>query len=53
MVLLFGVKYAKEIEVCGEPVKNIVDLAIPGTQYATEVSKGKRLSRYVTVKAGL
>ena len=48
MIHLFGVRYANEIRNCGASVAEIVRLsALSHTTYATEVSKGVKLARYV------
>ena len=52
MVLLFGIKYAKELKSCGETMEKIArDASIGRTgrssSYGTEINKGIRLARHV------
>ena len=53
MAILFGIRYAGEIEACGASVADIVQEAgtVPDN-YATEVQKGRVLAEYVTVRDG-
>ncbi|MDE0048198.1 MAG: hypothetical protein OXO52_00310 [Rhodospirillales bacterium] len=52
MVHLFGIRYADEIRHCGASVAEIVRLsALSHTTYATEVSKGVKLARYVSLRS--
>ena len=53
MAILFGIRYAGEIEACGASPADIVQKAgtVPDS-YATEVQKGRRLAEYVTVRPG-
>lgn len=53
MAILFGIRYAEEIEACGASVADIVRKAgtIPDS-YATEVQKGRVLAEYVTPRDG-
>jgi len=48
MIHLFGIKYATEIKVCGEPMKAIAKSAGIKESYGTEIGKGVRLAKYVT-----
>ncbi len=51
MNILFGVQYSKEIKECGRgAVQDIVGWAGVPASLSTEVSKGVKLARYVTVK---
>lgn len=50
MIHLFGIRYADEIERCGASCKDIAIKAGIQESYATEISKGVRLAKYVTVK---
>ncbi|MGR3984536.1 MAG: hypothetical protein OD817_04675 [Gammaproteobacteria bacterium] len=49
MIHLFGVLYADELKGCGAPVTEIAKNSV-GPSYATEISKGIRLARYVELK---
>lgn len=49
---LFGIEYAKEIQEGGYPVMELVELAGIGRGYATEVSKGMKLSSHVKILEG-
>ena len=50
-VHLFGIRYADEIGACGASVAEIVDLsALSHTTLATEVKKGVKLARYVSLR---
>ena len=50
-VHLFGIRYADEISACGASVAEIVRLSeLSRTTLATEVGKGVKLARYVTVR---
>ena len=51
-VLLFGIRYAEDLENCGAPLKKIVELSGIGKGYVSEVSKGVKLARYVEIKEG-
>ena len=48
-VILFGVKYDREIERSGYTVPEIVRLSSVSPSYVSEVYKGRRLARYVAV----
>lgn len=48
MIHLFGIKYADEIKEHG--VREIVERSGLNSSYATEVSKGMKLAKYVTVR---
>lgn len=50
MIHLFGIKYAKEIESLDSSFKEIAIAAGINESYGTEISKGAKLSKYVTVK---
>ncbi len=50
MIHLFGIKYASEIRMLNVPIKRIVELANMPKSYATEVSKGIKLAKYVVIK---
>lgn len=50
MILLFGVKYAKELKECGVSMKEIAEFSEIGSSYQTEISKGIRLSKYDRLK---
>lgn len=50
MIHLFGIRYADEIECCGASCRDIAIKACIKESYATEISKGVRLAKYVTVK---
>ena len=53
MAILFGIRYAGEIEACGASVADIVRRAgMNPKSYGTEVNKGCRLAEYVTVRPG-
>lgn len=50
MIHLFGIKYAKEIiDLCASK-KEIAKAADIKESYGTEISKGVKLSKYVSVK---
>lgn len=49
-VHLFGIKYAKELQECGCPLKEIVQLSGISMGYLSEVSKGVKLAQYVEMK---
>lgn len=49
-VHLFGIKYAKELQECGCPLKEIVQLSGISMGYLSEVSKGVKLAQYVELK---
>jgi 5-methylcytosine-specific restriction protein B len=50
MVHLFGIKYATEINELGAAMKSIAKAAGIRESYGTEISKGVKLAKYVTVK---
>jgi hypothetical protein len=50
MIHLFGIKYSDEIISNGYTAKEIVKAAGMNESYATEISKGIRLGKYVSVK---
>ena len=50
MIHLFGIKYAQNIKELGASKKAIAKAAGLGESYGTEISKGVKLSRYVSVK---
>ena len=47
---LFGIEYANEIRKSNYPVTKIVERAGIGKGYASELSKGMKLSEYVRIK---
>ena len=49
-IRLFGIKYYKEINNCGNSVKEIVRLSGIGDSYQAEVNKGIQLAKYVELK---
>lgn len=50
MIHLFGIKYAVEITSSGESKVAIANAAGIRDSYATEISKGVKLSKFVEVK---
>ena len=51
MIHLFGIKYADLIKQNNYTPKQIVDAAGLNGTYATEVNKGMKMAKYVTIKA--
>ncbi len=51
MIHLFGIKYAKEIESSGEPRKAIALASGIPESYGSEISKGVKLAKYVSLKS--
>ena len=49
-VHLFGIKYAKELQERGCPLKDIVQQSGISMGYLSEVSKGVKLAQYVELK---
>ena len=49
MIHLFGIKYAEKIKESGATFKELAALAKIQPSYATEISKGAKLSKYVKV----
>ena len=48
MVILFGIRYADEIEACGVSRAKLAKQAIPHSNtYEAEIGKGIKLARYV------
>lgn len=47
---LFGIKYAEEISSLNTSFKEIAKAAKINESYGTEISKGAKLAKYVTVK---
>ncbi|PLA74975.1 hypothetical protein CYQ88_03500 [Hydrogenovibrio sp. SC-1] len=47
MIHLFGIKYATEIKNSNESMKSIEKAANINESYATEISKGVKLSKFV------
>ena len=45
---LFGIRYADELD--GLNMDDILDLADEPRSYKTEIAKGRKLSKYVTIK---
>lgn len=53
MALLFGIRYARDIETCGASIPDIVRRAgLNPKSYGIEVRKGCMLAEYVTVRKG-
>lgn len=50
MIHLFGIKYADEIRRSGLKARMIIESSGIRDSYVTELQKGMRLSKYVTVK---
>ncbi len=50
MIHLFGIKYANEIQNCNCSTKDIAVAANINESYGTEISKGVKLAKYVTIK---
>lgn len=50
MIHLFGIKYGKEIKESGSTFKEVAKAAKINDSYATEISKGAKLAKFVTVK---
>lgn len=50
MIHLFGIKYASDIQELEESKRSIAKAAGIPESYGTEISKGVKLSKYVTVK---
>lgn len=50
MIHVFGIKYAQEVQQSGYSKKDIAEAANIPLSYATEISKGVKLAKYVTVK---
>ncbi|MDP2716032.1 hypothetical protein [Rheinheimera sp.] len=50
MIHVFGIKYAKEIKNSGVSMKKIAQAAGIKESYATEISKGVKLSKFVVIK---
>lgn len=50
MIHLFGIKYDDEIEACGATPKDLCRMAGMHESYNAEVSKGRRLARFVELK---
>ena len=50
MIHLFGIKYSDEIQSTGATAKMIVELSGIPASFATEVSKGIKLSKYVEAR---
>jgi 5-methylcytosine-specific restriction protein B len=50
MIHLFGIKYAKEIDLGGYSKKEIAKNANIPESYGTEISKGVKLAKYVIPK---
>ena len=49
-VIIFGIKYAQEIEDCGHSVEAIVRLSGVPASYGREIYKGIRLVPYVSLR---
>jgi hypothetical protein len=50
MIHLFGIKYANEIKECDYSKKDIIEQSGISKSYLTELTKGVKLSEYVTPK---
>jgi len=50
MIHLFGIKYSREIKECRASFQDIAVAAGLDRPYGTEISKGSKLSKYVTIK---
>lgn len=50
MIHLFGIKYAAEIKESGASMKGIAKAAGIRESYGTEISKGVKLAKFVSVK---
>jgi hypothetical protein len=50
MIHVFGIKYAKEIKNLGVSMKKVAQAAGIKESYATDISKGVKLSRFVVIK---
>ena len=50
MIHLFAIKYATEIKESGESMKSIANAGGIPESYGTEISKGVKLSKFVTPK---
>lgn len=50
MIHLFGIKYASEIKESGASIKDISKFAGIKESYGTEIIKGVKLSKFVTIK---
>lgn len=53
MIHLFGIKYANQIRNLGASSKAIAKAAHINDSYGTEISKGVKLSKYVTPKTSV
>lgn len=51
MIHLFGIKYRNEIKSCGTSPANIAKLAGISEKYGTEINKGCKLAKYVSIKS--
>ena len=49
-VILFGIRYAAELQACGVPLREIVSMSGVSRGYLAELGKGVKLSKYVTVR---
>lgn len=47
---VFGIRFAEEIKATGATFRELTSLADIPASYATELSKGVKLAKYVTVK---
>ena len=47
---LFGIRYAQELQNCGCTLRHIVELSGVSMGYLSEISKGVKLARYVTIR---
>jgi len=47
MIHLFGIKYASQIDAAGFTASEIIEASGINKSYATELSKGKKLAKYV------
>ena len=51
-VILYGIKYAEELQACGKPLREIVIDSGISKGYLSELGKGVKLSKYVTIREG-
>ncbi len=48
-ILVFGIQFAKEIKTTGATLQELTSLADIPASYATEIGKGVKLAKYVSV----
>lgn len=51
-VILFGILYARELQTCGVPLREILEQSGVSRGYLSEISKGIKLSKYVIPREG-